>query len=74
MSLCTARPVEANRRPWPATTASLHAQPTVPARQIWPHLTAEQQQRVLWTMVVVCRSLLDRLATDSDMGGCDEHS
>ena len=74
MSLGTARPLEADRRPNPAAMASLQAPSSVPAGQIWPHLTGEQQQRVLQTMVVVCRSLLDRLATDSDMGGCDEHS
>ena len=72
MSLFTARPVEADRRPWPATKTSLHAQPIVPAGQIWPQLTHEQRQRVLRTVVVACRSLLNRPPTDGDAGGCDD--
>jgi hypothetical protein len=72
MSLFTVRPVEAHRMPCPAAMTCLHAQPTIPAGQIWPHLTDEQQQFVLRTVVVVCRSLLNRPPTDGDAGGCDE--
>ena len=72
MSLFTERPVEADRRPWPVTKASLHAQSTVSAGQIWPQLTDEQRQRVLRTVVVACRSLLNRPPADGDAGVCDE--
>jgi hypothetical protein len=65
-------PVETHRRPSSATMASLRTRPTVPTGQIWPHLTDEQRQQVLRTVVAACRSLLNPPPTDGDAGGCNE--
>jgi hypothetical protein len=53
------------------TPPDLRPKPLVPVQQIqspdlWVHLAPEQQQKVLWILVITCRQIVRRLAEEQE--------